>query len=894
MYNYGSSNETRNGPNIYSARCISPDGSWHGDFNEKSITVEPAFPEDLRATNNGPALTGDPSVRLAVTNVPDVSYAWAGPNGFVSGIRNPEITALSAAKSGIYTVTLTKGAGQAWGCGVTATTNVAVKGCENLGIKLVEGITSREVNTISLEKGSTSIFQDMVLFAYYKDGSQMQTNRQFSWTHNGNVMPNANNYSIITNQSGVYEVTMSSSTPENSCKQLIIVGEEEFFNERWDKVVESNFRSNIPVSIVSLEPKGYNLATLPNSVKATQPRFKLLSYTLNDVAQKTLMVVLPYASYLQSNNYKIGTNFSGSIMFYNYSDRVYLGGWRYENGNPRMRIQSRQMGNGWDGCWKHITIMPCFNCDGGKEFHGFNTENQSPEVYLSQHQEQDLLISIPYDCNGKEPSYPVTIPTNPPVPPSNPIPDDFGSTTWINTTTPPIATGGGDTNTNSPIFIGVLDENNSGAYVSVNQKVQLALSEIIEELSKVKGSFPLTNSELEVLINELVRQITNRTGLVMNPVSSPAFSGFTSNIRFKQYSKAAFNIMSLVQPVNPTITPDEAFNYLMNEKENIKAHLLTYIYFKSKFGQSIGFDLFNAIDTGLRTANKSIGTTLINYGGDFFSEEQDITRIWNILSTGLTVSSPKPNTQQVTKPDGTVITYTLPTATTSASISLKNGANEVVVNRTKITNNLASQGMPCAGKIHDKILKLNGFKIVDLLQKYFGANSNFNVTFEVDNNLSGTLTDGYAKGGGTFGVTIAINPDLNNATQEYVVATLLHEAVHGYLNILKSNFPNDYEALKENYPVYFRDPAVNQSQEKLQHTLMVFEWVNEITKVITSMYPNYPLIHAQSISWGGLTTTRPYQLLANPDVKQQQNNINAYESGRTPGTKVGATQNPCN
>jgi hypothetical protein len=155
-------------------------------------------------------------------------------------------------------------------------------------------------------------------------------------------------------------------------------------------------------------------------------------------------------------------------------------------------------------------------------------------------------------------------------------------------------------------------------------------------------------------------------------------------------------------------------------------------------------------------------------------------------------------------------------------------------------------------------------------------------------------TDGHAKGGGRNGVTIGLNPDLNNATQEYIVATLLHEAVHGYLNVLKSNFPLDYEAMKENFPVYFTDPSVNQNQEKTQHTLMVIDWVNEITKIITNMYPNYPLIHAQSISWGGLTNTRPYQLFADPIVKQQQNNINAYESGRFSGAKVGTTQTPCN
>ncbi|RYU97529.1 hypothetical protein [Emticicia agri] len=116
----------RNGPRVYYARCVKPDGSWMGEFKDKSAIIEPIFPTYLRASNNGPALMGATGIRVAVTEVPagGITYAWTGPNGFTSTLRNPEITSLTESKSGIYTVTVKR----ANICSVTATTNLVVSG----------------------------------------------------------------------------------------------------------------------------------------------------------------------------------------------------------------------------------------------------------------------------------------------------------------------------------------------------------------------------------------------------------------------------------------------------------------------------------------------------------------------------------------------------------------------------------------------------------------------------------------------------------------------------------------------------------------------------------------------------------------------------------------------
>lgn len=73
----------------------------------------------------------------------------------------------------------------------------------------------------------------------------------------------------------------------------------------------------------------------------------------------------------------------------------------------------------------------------------------------------------------------------------------------------------------------------------------------------------------------------------------------------------------------------------------------------------------------------------------------------------------------------------------------------------------------------------------------FKNNKEFNITFSVDEELAGTSTDGYHTSYGNLNKqthNIRLNPDiLENSSQEYIAATMFHEALHGYLNIEKQN-----------------------------------------------------------------------------------------------------------
>uniref|UniRef100_UPI003BA6DE6A 3-coathanger stack domain-containing protein n=1 Tax=Emticicia sp. TaxID=1930953 RepID=UPI003BA6DE6A len=70
------------------------------------------------ASNTGPFQTGN-TIQLNASG--GTSYAWIGPNSFVSTVQNPNIPNALVIHAGIYTVTISSG-----GCTATATTNVIV------------------------------------------------------------------------------------------------------------------------------------------------------------------------------------------------------------------------------------------------------------------------------------------------------------------------------------------------------------------------------------------------------------------------------------------------------------------------------------------------------------------------------------------------------------------------------------------------------------------------------------------------------------------------------------------------------------------------------------------------------------------------------------------------
>lgn len=85
-----------------------------------SVTVD-STPETPTATNNSPVCTGDTLKLFSSDPSTGVTWTWAGPNGFVSGIQNPNIYNVHTPAAGVYTVTAHNGV-----CTATITTTAVV------------------------------------------------------------------------------------------------------------------------------------------------------------------------------------------------------------------------------------------------------------------------------------------------------------------------------------------------------------------------------------------------------------------------------------------------------------------------------------------------------------------------------------------------------------------------------------------------------------------------------------------------------------------------------------------------------------------------------------------------------------------------------------------------
>ncbi|MEX1245671.1 MAG: PQQ-dependent sugar dehydrogenase [Thermoanaerobaculia bacterium] len=84
-----------------------------------STTVN-AIPPPPAASNVGPVCAGD-TLQLSASTVAGATYAWTGPNGFVSSQQNPAIPNVTPAAAGVYSVTVTVN-----GCASAAATTAVV------------------------------------------------------------------------------------------------------------------------------------------------------------------------------------------------------------------------------------------------------------------------------------------------------------------------------------------------------------------------------------------------------------------------------------------------------------------------------------------------------------------------------------------------------------------------------------------------------------------------------------------------------------------------------------------------------------------------------------------------------------------------------------------------
>jgi len=114
----------------YLIRVMSSDPVVLGSVSSTTLTVN-ALP-NATANNNSPVCAGGTVVLIAGGGA---VYSWSGPASYTSTVQNPTIAPVTAANSGVYTVSVT----DANGCTATAQTTVTVDPC--LGIEDEAGET---------------------------------------------------------------------------------------------------------------------------------------------------------------------------------------------------------------------------------------------------------------------------------------------------------------------------------------------------------------------------------------------------------------------------------------------------------------------------------------------------------------------------------------------------------------------------------------------------------------------------------------------------------------------------------------------------------------------------------------------------------------------------------
>lgn len=202
---------TVTGPGTYYAQIISP-GGWTSEVRE--ITVGPAFPADLEASNNGPVELGG-TLTLASAFVPaGTSYTWAGPGGFSQTGRNVARPSFTEDMAGIYTLTITT----AGTCSFTGTTQVSAANCDIY----IEGKNEAGEETYTLERtaGVPGSFEPVWITIKPYVGTSDFSAYNIEWFYEGDPLSSApKSPTIQVTEPGDYRAVLSlKMNPANICE----------------------------------------------------------------------------------------------------------------------------------------------------------------------------------------------------------------------------------------------------------------------------------------------------------------------------------------------------------------------------------------------------------------------------------------------------------------------------------------------------------------------------------------------------------------------------------------------------------------------------------------------------------------------------------------------------
>jgi hypothetical protein len=152
-----------------------------------SVTVNPLPTPTVN--NNGPICAGQ---TLQLTGGGGGTYLWSGPGGFSSALQNPSISSATTAASGVYTLTVSLGAG----CNGTATVNVSI---------LPTPTSSFTASNVCANISSSNILSNVNYTGVFSPGAT------FSWNCDGCVSGNPSGvgpHVLSWNAAGIKTLTL--------------------------------------------------------------------------------------------------------------------------------------------------------------------------------------------------------------------------------------------------------------------------------------------------------------------------------------------------------------------------------------------------------------------------------------------------------------------------------------------------------------------------------------------------------------------------------------------------------------------------------------------------------------------------------------------------------------
>jgi len=201
-------------------------------------------------------------------------------------------------------------------------------------------------------------------------------------------------------------------------------------------------------------------------------------------------------------------------------------------------------------------------------------------------------------------------------------------------------------------------------------------------------------------------------------------------------------------------------------------------------------------------------------------------------------------------------------------------------------------GYPCAQSLVGSIGNLND-SISKLINATFGSGEDYNLTFvprEGMGSIDGERIKASGVPGQTLNVTIALNTDvLSNATKEYILVTMYHEAIHAYLAY---EYSRDSVAYNIKFPNIKTYDVVSPNGKRVKKFDLLDDherfgsFINLLEQSIKSFNPNMPSNIVTAIARMGIVDPSA--------MTNDQKLLNGYErnvnDGNSRGTKC-PTQN---